>query len=242
MADLATALARLSDYYLFVNRKQDAEQAARRSLSIFEQVRSPNHRDIAVAATKLGDVHRDQDKCAEAVSHYRRALEMIEAGRADDPESASIINRLADCDITLGNYREADELIGKAVGVLRRSNGDIDPGLAVLAKTAARQSVEAKQFAQAEEILNTGLAILLRNQDKEEIGDYLNHFALFHAKRGNYGEAETLLKRALQYIDKTAARACCWRVCSTIWQLWSFSSAERTWKHPSRQGGRIESA
>ena len=165
MGSLATALARLSDYYLFVNRKQDAEQAAG-APSIFEQVRSPNHRDIAVAATKLGDVHRNQNKCVEAVSHYRRALEMIEAGRADDPESASIINRLADCDITLGNYLEANELIGKAVGVLRRSKGDIDPGLAVLAKTAARLAVEGKQFAQAEEILNTGLAILLRNQDE----------------------------------------------------------------------------
>jgi tetratricopeptide (TPR) repeat protein len=200
--DLATALARLSDYYLFVNRKQETEQAALRSLAIFEKVRSPDHRDVAVAATKLGDVHRDQNKCAEAVGQYRRALEIIEAARADDPESASIINRLADCLITLRNHREADELIGKAVSVLRRSKGDLDPGLAVLARTAARLSVEAKQFAQAEEILDTGLTILLRNQDEEEIGDYLNHFALFHAKRGNYGEAEALLKRALQYLDK----------------------------------------
>src|SRR5215510_10398148 len=105
--NLATALARQSDYYMFVNRKREAEQAARRSFAIFEQVRSLNHRDVAVAATKLGDVHRSQNKCAEAVGQYRRALEILEAAGTDDPESASVVNRLADCLITLGHYREA---------------------------------------------------------------------------------------------------------------------------------------
>jgi len=174
--DTATSLNNLGVLLRVQGRYGEAELLLRRALEIREAALGPNHLDTAISLNNLALVLQDQGRYGEAEPLHRRALEIREAElRPDDPDMFYTLKDLAELLRAQGRFAEAEPLLRRALEIREAALDPDHPGRANILNTATMLSTAT--------ILQS-LGVLLRHQ-------------------GRYGEAEPLLRRALEIREAT---------------------------------------
>jgi tetratricopeptide (TPR) repeat protein len=142
-----------------------------------------------LAAFRLGDAER-------GLRHLKRALLLFK--RADDPRrAAGCVTTMATVEALLGRREHAPATAARALRLARRSGDDRTIGLALLSGIVA-----ARDFREAEPLLEEALARLRRAGDAISLADLLDNAGYLALSDGEHERARALLDEAV-----TASRA-----------------------------------
>lgn len=186
--------------------RQGKHAAARRlcvqSLKILESELGPSHPDVANVIHTLGNTYQQQDRYAEAESHYLRALRIAEsAARAPDVDSLQIevLDSLAGIHRIQGRYADAERLYRRALAlaeqVLGREHLQVSAilnNLAVVFKYAGRFGEAVKLYRRALSITTKALG----SRHPEVATIYHNLGGIEHA-RGRFRRGEPFARRSV---------------------------------------------
>ena len=144
--DVAWSIETLADIYQLAGRYDKAETVLRRAVAITE---SSNAHEIGLAKRlrMLGDACRMQDRFAEAMEFYERALPISEKWMATQGESrtevADLLAGMGSIRYDEGRFAEAGQLFTRSLQTYERSFGADHPRAA-----AARSNLALTYFAQ----------------------------------------------------------------------------------------------
>jgi tetratricopeptide (TPR) repeat protein len=117
--DVARDLNALGALYHLAGRYDDATQAYRLALTVFEDSYGPDHFEVAMTCANLAVLHGDQGDYARAESLGRRSLEILTAVLGpDDAEVGLTLLNLAAAAAGQGKMAEAAELACRAEAIL----------------------------------------------------------------------------------------------------------------------------
>jgi tetratricopeptide (TPR) repeat protein len=117
--DVARDLNALGALYHLAGRFDDAAQAYRRALTVFEDWYGPDHFEVAMTCANLAVLHGDQADFARAEALNRRSLRILEAvlGPQDAEVGLTLLN-LATAVAGQGREAEATALTTRATAIL----------------------------------------------------------------------------------------------------------------------------
>ena len=111
---------------LYYDEKQypEAEESYRRALTLMEQVRGSDHRDIALILDNVGELYTTQEKFELALPLYERALTIWErVVGPNSPDTALTLQHLADCRTKRQEHTIALPLYERSLTILEQSSG-----------------------------------------------------------------------------------------------------------------------
>lgn len=199
-------LKEMSDLYRKESRYNDAENALRDALKIFESQYASEHPDIAETMVKLGRVLCDQGKYSQAKTLVQSALK-TEQSLLNGGDNL-ITAKAKDClGIILrqdGRYQESKKMIEEALEIQKRILGSDNIEVAITMRDLARVMEEEADFEQAESLLQTSMAIIerLSGPDHPERAAAANALAHAYYRDEKYAEAEPLFKKAMELSDR----------------------------------------
>lgn len=125
---LATSLAWLAEMYRLGRRFDDAERLIRRTISLDEKYRGPNHTDLAMSLESLALLFHTQNRQREMEPVLMRALAIYERSLGPmHPRVASSLNNLASLYRSLGRIEEAEPLVSRALAIREKALGPEHP-------------------------------------------------------------------------------------------------------------------
>jgi tetratricopeptide (TPR) repeat protein len=185
----------------------------------------PSHPATAIATLNLAVLYRDLGKTADADSTFQQALKISE--NAFGPESPEVVT----CLDYYSNFLQSSKRDAEAADVQARAKSIRDKAYAQGRKEAianARKTLDLKtrglgpehpdvatamiqladvlpsqgNFAEAERLYKSALAIRDRNENKSPVGDVLMSLVGFYIDQSKYAEAEPFCKQEIAIYEK----------------------------------------
>ena len=161
---------------------------------------SPDEQEM-LAAYRKAEALKKAGNYAEAAREYERAIPLAtRAYGAEHPNTATLMNNLAEMDISLGRYAEAEPLAKRSLQIRETKLGQDHPAVAISLNLLAWLYWNTGRYAEAEPLLKRGLrsSEARLGQDHPEVATSLNNLAQLYVSMGRYAEAEPLYRRSLQ--------------------------------------------
>lgn len=125
---LATSLAWLAELYRVQRRFDEAERLIRRTISLDEKYRGPEHTDLAMSLESLALLFHTQNRQREMEPVLKRALSIYERALGPmHPRVASSLNNLASLYRSIGRTDEAEPLVSRALAIREKALGPDHP-------------------------------------------------------------------------------------------------------------------
>ena len=179
----------------------EARAAGERALHLEEAILGPDHPEIAMVLTTLGNIASDQGLPDSARDYYTRALAIRERSIAtgDDPGGrADLLNNLGILASQKKDYETADSLFQRAIDI-RAASDPSDPEMTLPMVSMAVNSIRRGRCAEALPELRRALSIVEKRlgADHPYASDAL--LSLSHCLRldGHLAEADAAASRAL---------------------------------------------
>jgi len=141
--------------------------------------------------------------CERLLPHARAALDAL------PPDTAFVAgSRLAQrCGVYLwrrAEFRAAERLCARALGIAERAFGPTDPSVARLLNDLAKIYVDEYRYGEAEPLLERALSICesAAAPDPLDLANILNNLAVICREQERYEEAERLYRRALAILQR----------------------------------------
>lgn len=183
----------------------EAEPLYLRALAIREEVRGPEHPDVAESLNNLGLLYVRQGQYAKAEPFYQRALAIREKALGLDHRAvAQSLNNLAWLYYEQGQYAEAEPLYQRALAIRETALGadhlDVADTLNDLALVFHAQG----HYAKAEPLYQRSLAISeqIRGPEHPAVATRLANLGDLYRGQALYAKAEPLYQRALSIREK----------------------------------------
>jgi CHAT domain-containing protein len=182
-----------------VQRYGEAGQRFAQAAAAYE--RNKDEANVALMLTLQGHCARDQQQDAQAVEHYRQALEIWRRAHPDQP--STVANTLANLGLAeqrLRRYADAESHLQEALEIRKNTVGDEHEDYAVALHYLGRLYVAMGEFDRAEPLYQQA-AELARRLWKEDSPNYarsLEHEAEFAYRTGDN-------RRALEIFTEAAA-------------------------------------
>lgn len=184
----------------FEGRLDEAEKYYLRSLGIVRRELGDENPNALLCMNRLGSLYQSRGKLPEAEAMLLKVLEGREhVLPADHPNIATTRSYLAMVHRDMGKYAQARAEIEKAVEVGRRVLGETHLYVLVYENILACVCIDQGELDRAEAIFQTLFAIQRRlgREDHPDNLRYLAHWARLQRARGQFGEAERLLRDAV---------------------------------------------
>ena len=182
---------------------EDALQLRRAVLERRLATLPPDHPDVATAVLDLADNLRVLGRAEEAVPHYERALELrLHHFGADALETAQVLNNQALGLIRLAESSQAEALLIRVLEIRRAKLGRdylVAQTLHNLARVAHRLGAYDRAETLGHEALEIKAEVLPPNHPSTGRGLLMLSQVVW--ERGNYAEAEGLLRRAIDILQ-----------------------------------------
>ncbi|KAM2007143.1 hypothetical protein ACFX15_002092 [Malus domestica] len=205
--DLVIPLFGLGNLLLKEGKPTEAETPFLRVLNIYKKLYGENDGRVGVAMCSLAHVKCAMGNANEAISLYRKALEVITSSNymaVDDSIMEKMRIDLAELLHAVGRGKEGRELLEECLMITERYKGKEDPSSATHLINLATSHSRSKNYAEAERLLRTSLQIMEKTvgPDDQSITFPMLHLAvtLYHLKRDE--EAEQLALEALRIREK----------------------------------------
>lgn len=182
-----------------------AEHMLRRAHAICENLRNPDHPDIAFSLNSLASVLQTKGDYERAEPLYRRALTIREkALGSEHPDTATSLNNLASLLKHMGDYKAAELLYRRALAITEKIVDANHFGTAKILGNLAGLMQTQGNYEAAEPLHRRALAILEKALDPDHpaVATSLNNLALLLQAKGDYDIAEPLYRRALSISEK----------------------------------------
>ena len=144
---------------------------------------------------------------AEAVTYYKRALEIREKSLgADHIDVARSLTDLGGFYKTLTRHVEAEQMLKRALAIREKAHGEDNADVAQTVNDLADIYFTLGRYAQAEALFKRGLAIREKvlGPDDIYVAESLSNLASLYGTLGRDKEAETSEKRALAIWEKAS--------------------------------------
>jgi len=199
--DLAPALDNLARIYEVEHRYGEAEVQRKRMVAILETARGGDDLELSGALNYLAGLYEMQQRHDEAQRLFSRILAIRDKVLGPEhPDLAPILDQLARLYRADGRTAEADGFATRAQAI-RAKRAGLRPEMLRLrdAGRYAEATVLAQRLVQIE-------AMSVRGPDRNDVALALNDLAQLYWAQDRYAEAEPLLRRSLDIIEKTRGR------------------------------------
>jgi tetratricopeptide (TPR) repeat protein len=138
-------------------------------------------------------------KCELYLPHAQICTELIEQWELAFPEAAQLLSRVGNYLYGRGQYREAELLYQKTLGIRERILGPEHVDVATDMNNLARLHTEVGKYAQAEALYQRVQGIRERalGPTHPDLAITINHLGSLYREQGKYAQAESLHKQAL---------------------------------------------
>jgi tetratricopeptide (TPR) repeat protein len=209
-AELARPLARLNSDLFFLYFAQGlfglAENWARRSLAICEQVLGADHPHTAASLNNLAYLYESQERYEAAEPLYQRSLAICEQVLgADHPNTARNLNNLAALYRSQGRYEAAEPLYQRSLTICERVLGADHPDTAASFNNLAHLHLSQGRYEAAARLYRRALKIWeqVLGADHPLTATSLNNLASLYHYQERYAEAEPFFRRCLEiFLEK----------------------------------------
>jgi tetratricopeptide (TPR) repeat protein/CHAT domain-containing protein len=195
--DLALALDNLARIYAVAHRYGDAEVQRKRMVAVLEKTRGPDDLSVSSALNYLAGLYEEQHRDDEAIAVYIRVLAIRDKVLGPDhPDLAPILGHLARLYRAQGRTAEADPFDARGQAI-REQRAGLRPEMVRLR--------DAGKYAEATLIAERLVEIedhSVRGPDRNDVAVALNDLAQLYWAQDRYAEAEPLLRRSLNIIER----------------------------------------
>lgn len=183
-----------------------AEAFLQASLSICEQLPSPQYSELLNSLNGLAILYEQQGKYILAEHLYQRALSICKETLGDEhPGSISCLNNLAALYLSQRRIADAEPLVAQILSSLEKRTGVDHNDVAHALHTAADLYCFKGDYVSAEPLYQQVVAIREENLGPEhpKVANALNDLAFLYMHQGRLNDAEPLSHRALIISEKT---------------------------------------
>lgn len=170
----ALTLNDLGNIYRMTGRESLAENAWRRSLTIFEGVSGPHHPDVAVLLFSLGDLKSFQRQFREAEALISRAQAILERVAPADPRLGAALCYLATAYAGQRQFDKSEVKFEQALLILEGSMGPEHTEVAICLNRRARLLTAQKRYVEAEVDFRRAQSITEKHLGPEHLSTLTN--------------------------------------------------------------------
>jgi len=202
--DTAKALVNLSHLLYSTDQLAHAEPLMREALKLMEDIHGPDDPMVAVPLNNLASLLiKDANSAEEAMSLFRRALRIQkdEYGQ-DSPEMATTLNNFAQLLKENRCYREAEQLLRKALAIDELKGRDHPDVARDLNNLALFLNDDPDRRAEARQLMQRALTIIESNHvETDPIRAFANYnYASFLHSTGSPADAEPPMRRSVELL------------------------------------------
>lgn len=202
-AGLLTILNELMDYYVRTGNPQRACQVASAAISLAERMELMPSIPGATTLLNAANAYRAAGELDWAMECYKKVRAIYDALLPKESlMEASLDNNISLLNQEMGNYRDAENELIKALKILTKLNERYE--MAVVFAALANNSVELKEFDKAEEYADKSERLF------EELNIVDDHYAAVlyvHAiilkNKGDYEKAHSFLSKGMNCVQDT---------------------------------------
>ncbi len=206
-ANLGTSLNDLGLVYEAQKKYDDAESSFKRSIEVKEKNSSPDSETLIPTLNNLALVYRETNKLDLAQSTYERSLKLTEKKYGPDhPADALILNSLAGIMIAANKPADAEQFLKKSLPIWEKAYGPKHPAVAKCLDNLGSVCESQNKMDEAHDYFKRALAI--RSESTTNTGSpadraiSLNKMANLHRDKGEFEEAQPLLKEVVEITEK----------------------------------------
>jgi len=203
---LSRALIGLAFAVHFQGRHAQAEQLAKRALTVDEMTFGAEHPHTASSLASLAWIEFDQGKYLEAERLYRRTLTIREKALGPNhPDVAQGLNNLAAIFIKQRKYAEAEQFAKRSLAIVEKALGPEHPGIAANLTTLAEVELARGRPREAEILFNRSLSLTEKSLGPENpaVAVVLMKYADFLRKIDRSAQGAALEARARAIMART---------------------------------------
>ncbi len=216
--DVARALNRLANIYLFNDYFTKAEPYYQRALAISEKLLGPENSFVLGCRDNLALAYKQMGDYSKAEPLYQRTLDIRQKSLGlEHPLVGLSVDNIANIYTLKGDYGKAEPLYQRALAIAEKALGPEHPGIARLLNSIALLYYYNGDYTKAEPLYLRALAIGEKSLGAEssevtgyvyqslsfELGEYLFNLAVLYRDQGNFDKAEPLFQRALTISEKS---------------------------------------
>ena len=206
------SVARTLEQLALVDQNLANYRSARSLLERSQRIRvagNPNDIELDGTVELLAAQSLSEGDAQTARQLYQRALAMRQGHlRADHPQIALDLKRLASATREFGDYHEAKALRERALSIAESNFGPNHPGVAEYVHDLANDNQLLGEYATSRLLYERALKIVRssRGPDDPAIALYSYNLALLHARLGDQSEARRNLDRAIAIWQRVKGR------------------------------------
>ena len=170
------------------------------ALSMHLKYFSPDHSDVAIIYTHLGDIHLRLGDIEQAKEYQERALAiLVKRLGPDHPDVATAYSQLSDKHLRLGYIQQAKEYQERALAILVKRLGPDHPDVATAYSQLSDKHLRLGYIQQAKEYQERALAILVKRlgPDHPDVATAYSQLSDKHLRLGYIQQAKEYQERAL---------------------------------------------
>ena len=141
-------------------KHDEAEKLARESLGLARQRYSPDHLNIAKAATVLGHVLEERGSYPAAIPVLEEAIRILSGPGQPGSDLAAALLYLGNVNFYSGQYAESEKLNRRALAIYRQIHGPTHPVAAEILINLGAIQQDTGHYKEAEDFHRQALAIL----------------------------------------------------------------------------------
>ena len=169
------------------------------ALSMHLKYFSPDHSDVAIIYTHLGDIHLRLGDIEQAKEYQERALAiLVKRLGPDHPDVATAYSQLSDKHLRLGYIQQAKEYQERALAILVKRLGPDHPDVATAYSQLSDKHLRLGYIQQAKEYQERALAILVKRlgPDHPDVATAYSQLSDKHLRLGYIQQAKEYKDRA----------------------------------------------
>lgn len=196
----ADTLLKLGIINQTLGKLSTAEDHLLGSLVILEQQLSPDHPDVAVAATNLANVYFDMKRFADSENYHQQALRIRQNAFGDThPTVAQSIYNLAVLYEGEAKFSKAESYYQQAITLWKEGEGPLHPYVGNALSSLAKTYIAQAKFQQAEDTLKQVLTYkkAVFGVQHEEVAQTLVNLGSTYLEQGKFNRASRAYAEAL---------------------------------------------
>jgi tetratricopeptide (TPR) repeat protein len=194
--DVAASLDNLAALYEKMGQHPKAEPLFQRSLNI--------RKAELLETFNAGLAMQQKAWYSGAATSFEIALQLApRVYGPEDPNTATIVNNLADMYCAMGQYAQAEPLYQRSLKIRESKLGANHPDVAQSLNNLAQLYQAMGQYAHAESLFKRSLKIFESKlgPDHPHVATSLNNLAGLYQEMGGYAQAEPLYQRSLKILE-----------------------------------------
>nr|ABV27300.1 TPR repeat protein [Chloracidobacterium thermophilum] len=201
----AACLNNLAMTFDMLGETAQAEAVYRRAIEADAKGLEIQYGGFVTSLTNLAQMLADEDRIAEAVQLYDRAIAFLEALHGHDTlHIAPLLSEMARMCDQDGDYAQAEAALRRALAIREHAHGPDDLSVAVTLNNLAVSCDLRGKYDEAQALLERALDIFERRlgENHPKVAETLKNLGVLHDRQGRRLQAEACFARARSILER----------------------------------------